>query len=133
LKCVDTCFVIDLLRGVEEAVAESERLDTEGGAAITAVSVFELWLGLGALRGRRRARAAEQLRAVLDRLYVLKMDAPSAEKAGQIFVETRERGRQIEQNDALIAGICISAGCEALVTRNVGHFEGVRNLKISPY
>jgi len=133
LRCVDTCFVIDLLRGSEDAASESKVLDEEGGGAITAVSVFELWLGAGALRKGSGTKAAEGLRTALDRLYLLKLDAPSAEKAAEIFMRAREKGRTIEQNDALIAGTCISAGCEALITRNVKHFEGIPGLKLSPY
>jgi predicted nucleic acid-binding protein len=131
LRCVDTCFIIDLLRGVPGARSKAEELDREGGAGIAFISAFELWIGTVSSGARSAAGAA--LRRVLDRLDILGLDGEAAEAAAVIFRSAQRAGRSIEQNDALVAATCISRGCSALVTRNTRHFEGIRGLKLETY
>ncbi len=133
MKCVDTCLIVDLLRGSAEARRKAEALDQEGGACTTSVSAFELWLGIEVLGQTIRAPRTKQLRMILDRLDVLELDRESAEKAATIFTKAQRRGKTIQQNDALIAAICIARGCQALVTRNVRHFEDIPGLSLDAY
>jgi len=46
LKVVDTTFIIDLLRGNRAAGEKAEALDEAGGAATTAVNLFEITYGV---------------------------------------------------------------------------------------
>ena len=46
MKAVDTTFIIDLLRGDMGAVEKSEEFDEAGGAATTAVNLFEITYGI---------------------------------------------------------------------------------------
>ena len=131
MRCLDTCFVIDLLRGTPGAESKAEELDGEGGAAIASISAFELWIG--ALSYGPPTGPGAELRRVLDRLDILDLDGEAAETAARIFRSAQRGGRSIEQNDALVAATSITKGCSALVTRNTRHFEGIRGLKLEAY
>lgn len=131
MRCVDTCFIIDLLRGDQGALSKAESLDREGGAAISSISLFELWMGLGA-SGSAGSREAS-LKKVLDRLDIFDLDAEASREGAAVFKRAQKEGRSIEQNDALVAGTCISSGCRVIVTRNLRHFQGIRGLKAESY
>ncbi len=131
--CVDTCFVIDFLRGMDGALERARELEEQGGCAITSVSIFELHVGTGAYGPRLRARSVAKLKSLLDRFETLDLDSFSAERAARIVLDSRRKGRPVGQNAASIAAICIEGGCEALLTRNVGHFEGIPGLRVETY
>jgi predicted nucleic acid-binding protein len=46
MKCVDTTFLIDLLRDDEGAVEKAEELDEFGETITTEINVFELVFGI---------------------------------------------------------------------------------------
>lgn len=62
---LDTCFLIDLLKGRKEAVALSERLEIEELTKITSVSVFEI------SRGIKAADRLESISQLFDSLIIL--------------------------------------------------------------
>jgi toxin FitB len=91
----------------------------------TAVTIFELRLGIEVLPASRKRRALEdQLsRAVNDDLEgrVLAVDFDASHRAAELSARRRARGRPIDIRDTLIAGIALSRRAE-LATHNVRHF-----------
>lgn len=102
----------------------------------TAVTVFEVRLGLEILEPGRRRRALEDAFAqvLTDDLdgRVLPFDDVAAEAAGRFAAERRRLGRGIEIRDAQIAGIAIARKA-TIATRNVRHFEGSTVSLIDPW
>ncbi|MFQ6128060.1 MAG: type II toxin-antitoxin system VapC family toxin [Thermoplasmata archaeon] len=124
MKCVDSDFLIAVLRGEEDALPVIEELDDEGGCT-TAISIFELYVGAHLTR-REHLIETERL---LSRFSILSLEGDSARLAGRIFADLVRKGKSIDIKDALIAGIVLNSGT-TLITRNTEHFKNVRGLKI---
>jgi predicted nucleic acid-binding protein len=94
----------------------------------TAITVFEVRLGLEVLAAGRRRRLLEAaFAAALDEDFggrVLPFDQAAAQTAGRIAAERRRAGRTVEIRDVQIAGIA-KARKSAVATRNRRHFEGL--------
>jgi predicted nucleic acid-binding protein len=129
LKVVDTTFLIGLLRNDPGAVEKAMELDGEGGAATTAVNVYEVAYGVHRAMSdpARRMVALERLLSNLD---VLPLDQRSALRAAEISGSLDRKGDGIDPFDSLIAGIALEGGADCLVTRNASHFGRIRGLKI---
>lgn len=125
MKCLDTSFLIDTLRGDMGAVRKARELDEVGPNATTEVNVFELVYGVhrGKLAGRR-ARLA-QVERLLSRLITLPLNHEAALKAGEVLGKLAREGKEVSVLDGLAASIALTHGCEAIVTRNVEHFKNM--------
>ena len=95
---------------------------------MTAITVFEVRLGLEVLAaGRRRQLLEAAFAAALEQDFegrVLPFDQAAAQAAGRIAAERRRAGRTVEIRDVQIAGIAAARG-SAVATRNRRHFEGL--------
>lgn len=102
----------------------------------TAITVFEVRLGLELLaESRRRRRLEDAFAAALAEDFegrVLPFDLPAAQAAGRIAAERRRAGRPVEIRDLQIAGIALARKA-ALATRNLRHFEGLGLTLIDPW
>jgi len=130
MKCLDTDFLVAILRGDPEAEGKMRELDEEGRQATTAVNAFEIFYG--AYKSRRKAVNVQESRRLLARLMVLPLDQESAENAGQAFAELESRGAPVEFRDVLIAGISIKNQL-AVVTRNEEHYSRIGQLTIEKW
>lgn len=102
----------------------------------TAITVFEVRLGLEILApGRRRRQLEDAFEKALEEDFenrVLPFDQAAAQAAGRIAAERRHAGRTVEIRDVQIAGI-VHARKGTLATRNTRHFEGCGLLLIDPW
>ena len=102
----------------------------------TAITVFEVRMGLELLaKGRRR----NQLEQEFDRLLVEDLDGrvqlfdrAAADAAGTIAASRQRAGRTVEIRDVQIAGVASSRKA-TLATRNVRHFEGLGIRLVNPW
>jgi len=108
---------------------KAEELDGEGGAATTVVNVFEASYGVYRAMSDP-SRRMEALERVVANLEVLDLDIEAVMRAAEISGTLDREGRGIDPFDSLIAGITLTSGAEALVTRNASHFERVPGLKV---
>ena len=127
MKCLDTDFLIAILRGREDAGKKMSETDREGRQSTTAVNAFELLYG--AHRSNQRSANIEKTKALLDRVEVLPFQLDSSQRAGEILAELTSRGESIDFRDAMIAGIASRNGL-TLVTRNKEHFARVKGLEV---
>lgn len=103
-------------------------LDHQPASSIwtTSITVLEIEYGLRRLpTGNRRALLQTRLAEMLNEDLggrVLPLDTPAALAAGALSVELEAKGRSVEIQDALIAGIARIRQA-VLATRNVRHFE----------
>jgi tRNA(fMet)-specific endonuclease VapC len=128
MKCLDTTFLIDLLRGAPAAVSQARSIqEAQVVLATPAPCVTELIRGLS--KATPRTREAAHL--LLDQLEVLPLDKEAARKSGDIAAETTLRGQEVSTVDCLIAGIVVvSRG--TLVTRDQD-FARIPGLSIETY
>lgn len=124
LVVVDTDLVVDFLRGRGDGVALMRRLIAERTLRLTAVTGFELRLGTDFL-----ARHDEIMR--LFRARTLRLDLPSALRAGEVASALNATGKTIGFADCLQAGICLRHDLP-FATRNRAHFERVAGLRLVP-
>lgn len=103
-------------------------LDRQPASSIwtTAITIFEIEMGLGLLDAGRRRRALE---AAFEHLMVddlgnriLPFDRAAAGEAGRLAASRQRQGRPVDMRDTQIAGIALARKA-SLATRNIRHFE----------
>ncbi len=113
-------------------------LDTQPRESIwtTAISVFEIRVGLEILAPSRRRQSLEDaFTRALEEAFdgrVVPFDESAAQAAGRIAAARRKVGRSLEVRDVQIAGIAIARKAK-IATRNIRHFEGLGIDLINPW
>jgi predicted nucleic acid-binding protein len=69
---------------------------------------------------------------ILSSLPQLGLDFPSASAAGLIYGEKIRAGREIDPEDAMLAGMA-RVKAEKILTRNVKHFSGIEGVTVETY
>lgn len=123
LIVIDTDVVIDFFGNIVPAAEVLSELIRKGQAALTSVTVFELYAGI---EGRKRLR---QIEAFIQHLGIIPLDGIEAAAAGRIYTQLKMKGDLIGTHDILIAGVCL-ANRLPLYTRNISHFSKVKGLEI---
>lgn len=102
----------------------------------TAITVFEIRVGLELLAsGRRRQVLEEAFSKSLDldlEGRIISFDESAAQAAGRIAAARQKVGRSLEVRDVQIAGIAIARKAK-IATRNIRHFEGLGIDLINPW
>ena len=126
---LDTNVVSELMRPAphQQVVVWTDRQPVSE-VFITAITLAELWYGIGRLpAGRRRTELAEVFEEMLTEDFehrVLDFDRVAAAHYADLVVGRERIGRPISMADAQIAAICRSHGA-AVATRNVDDFADV--------
>lgn len=132
MLCLDSEFMIALLRGDKEAITKAEQLEEESREIVsTAINALELFVGIVAVDGISGTRA-KKTRDFLDNLTILHLDVSSAERSAYILNSLEKLGKSIGLKDSLIAGIVLEHKADIL-TRNVKHFERISGLKVETW
>ena len=130
MACLETTFLIDLLRGKNEAQELKNSFEmTERSLAVTAPTVMELWSG--ALLDNAPPAECEQINNLLNSLRILPLTEQSAKLAAEMEVALIRKGLQVQPVDLMIAAIARING-EKLVTRDA-HFARIEGLKVLKY
>ncbi len=128
MPCSDTDLLVGLIRGDKDAVDRIRSFEDKGiTLSTTAITACELFKGVF-----RSSRPKENLAIVggmLKTLRVLDFNLRSSRIAGELIEKLRKTGDQIGEMDVLIASIAI-ANDETLVTRNLGHFKRIKDLRL---
>lgn len=129
MACLETSFLIDLLRGktaVNELKDELDRNETR--LTIAAPSIMELWAGSYAVKGIKAEQ--DKILELIESLELLPLDSRSAREAGEIEASLSAKGIEIQTEDVMIAGIARING-EKVVTRDNGYgcISGLKVLK----
>ena len=133
----DTNVVSELMRPEpnDQVVMWTDRQPVDE-VFITAITLAELWYGIGRLPiGRRRNELAEVFDEMLTQDFehrVLDFDRVAAAHYADLVVERERIGRPISMADAQIAAICRSHGA-AVATRNVDDFSDVGVDVVNPW
>jgi tRNA(fMet)-specific endonuclease VapC len=122
---VDTCFLIDLMKG--NADAEHIALNNKD-LKTTAISSAEFLYGAKKSGKKKLYEVSEKF---LNYFPIVPFDAESAAVYADIASTLSGNGRHISTLDELIAAVVIRYG-ESLVTRD-RHFGGIEGLELIPY
>ncbi|MBI2451501.1 PIN domain-containing protein [Candidatus Pacearchaeota archaeon] len=130
MACLDTSFIIDLLKGSDSAKNLMEDFESFYETInMASPSVVEL------IRGANKPKVKNEREKIinfLSSLIVLPLDKESAILAGDIEADLINRGAIIDVEDIMIAAIAIRNN-EVLITKNKKHFERIKDLKIRIY
>lgn len=127
----DTSFVVDLLRGDDDAEAFLDVVERESRPQkISSVTVLELYEGV--VRSGTPQAKRERILDVLETKHVVDADQAVMRKAGKLSGELITRGERIEREDCIIAATAL-LNDEPVVTGNVNHFERVDGLDVRSY
>jgi tRNA(fMet)-specific endonuclease VapC len=124
---IDTSIFVDVLR--KKTVSSSKHLfdsileSNEG--FISSITVAELSVGAHL---SSKPDAIEKTLGLLSLVSVINLDDKIAFRGGEIYSELVRRGMEIELNDCLIAATCLSVEIAEIVTRNVDHFDRIREI-----
>jgi tRNA(fMet)-specific endonuclease VapC len=119
---LDTTVLVDAQR---EGASTLDRLvGHEDDVAIAAISVAELAVGVELADGKRRARRARFVAAVLGAVSVETYDADVAQAHGALLAHTRRSGQPRGAHDLIIAATARARGRE-VVTADSDGFAGL--------
>ncbi|MBS3098502.1 PIN domain-containing protein [Candidatus Woesearchaeota archaeon] len=131
MVCLDTSFLIDVLRG-EKRVEEIENRLDKGTEPVKVASPAIMELIRGAVLSNNPETEKQKVHQLLSYLIVLNLDKESAIIAGNIEAELIKAGEKIDVEDIMIGAIAKKDN-ETLLTRNKKHFEKIKGLKIESY
>ena len=127
----DTTFVIDVLRGDEDAESLLSILEAESRPQkLSAVTVLELYEGVA--RANTPDDKRREVLDVLESKHVVDADATVMRKAGQLSGSLVADGERIEREDCIVAGTAL-LNDEPVVTRNVDHYDRIDGLEVRTY
>jgi predicted nucleic acid-binding protein len=123
---IDSDWLIEVLKGRQTFVRELNRL-APFGVSVSAIVLAELWEGVPDSRDPPRARAMVQ--GIEQRMQILVVDAPVAQRFGELRNDLRKAGKLIADMDLLIAATALVHNL-TLCTQNVKHFSRIPGLSI---
>jgi len=125
--CLDTDFLVAIMRGEESVKVMLDQLEDLGIQATTSINAFELYFG-ASISGNpeKNMKSVEKL---LSRLHVLSIESEHAKIAGKCAADLKKTGKKLDFRDVLIGSIAISQNIPVL-TRNVKHFYRIEGLDV---
>lgn len=127
----DTSFIIDLLRGDENAERLLDSIEKEARPQkVSSVTVLELYEGVA--RAQMPESKQRRILDILDTKHVVSADRAVMRRAGKLSGELINGGERIEREDCIIAASAL-LNDEPVITRNIKHFERVDGLETRSY
>jgi tRNA(fMet)-specific endonuclease VapC len=130
MPAFDTSFIVDLLRGNEEAL--KKLAETEAGditLSTTEINVLELYKG--AYLSMKTPQNLEEIKEILKSFQVLEIEESVYEVFASLSANLLSRGRPIGVFDELIAAIILCHDGK-IITRD-NHFKEVPGLEVIIY
>ena len=132
MKCLDSTFIVDLLRNKLKAKQKYDEMGKDWIVA-TIINLYELMSGVYLTKDKNYEKHMSILNEFLRNINVLQLSSLSVEKSSKINGELSSEGKKIDDLDILTAGICLSNGYDTILTENVKHFSRIKGLKIETY
>ena len=125
--CLDSDFLIDLLRNKKEAAEWIKDNEENNILGTTIINLFELYSG--AYRAANFENKLVAVKKLESKLKILNFSLRSAEEAGKQNALLDKKGMQIEKRDLFIGVIALSEGF-SLKTNNKKHFYRIEGLRV---
>ena len=107
---IDTNIIVDLIAGDKQIIALLNKLVEKEEIKTSTITEYELLKH----KNRLKKQLAEDF---LSEIIIIPFDRAAARKSALLFNKLKESGKMINENDLLIAGICL-ANDEVLLTRD---------------
>ncbi len=127
---LDTSFLHDLMYGDEDAVSKAEELDERGDVALSSMTVYELYYGVGYTGKSETER--RKVDSVISSRRILPADTTVMKKAGTIDGELSREGEKVGQADVVIGATALLQD-KPVLTRNLDDFERIPGLDLESY
>ena len=134
MVCLDTSFLIDIIKGKPLNKELNSLLDERWTLTIASPTILELFKGIYLNKNLKYSSNEERdrINEILLSITILDLDKESAIMAGKIEADLINHGKEIDIVDVMIGAICIKNN-ETIITRNKKHFEKIPNLKLRTY
>ncbi|MDM7920362.1 MAG: type II toxin-antitoxin system VapC family toxin [Methanosarcina sp.] len=130
MPVLDTSFIVDLLRGREEALQKLAEMEAqEIPLSTTEINVLELYRG--AYLSGKTHQNLEEIKKLLECFQVLKLEESVYEVFASLSARLLSEGKTIGVSDELIAAIILCHDGK-IVTRD-NHFKEVPGLEVVGY
>lgn len=126
IYCLDTNFIIDIFNGVEDV---RPKIDSLKGESLLIPTIVLCELYKGAYLSTNKEHGISMINSLLNESQIIELDNVSCRLFGELNAILSKKGRLTEENDLMIAAICISHNA-TLVTRNKKHFQNIPGLKV---
>lgn len=131
MKCLDTTFLIDFLRG-DSSIEHADSLQTD--FCTTAMNVFEVLVGVHKVKDElKRMKEQKAAEALFCDLVVLPFDQRGAEKSAEFCGTLIRNGEQIQYQDCVTAGVALLHGVDTIITKDKNHFKRISKIKVEDY
>ncbi|MDY6770238.1 MAG: PIN domain-containing protein [Candidatus Nanohaloarchaea archaeon] len=127
---LDTSFLVDVLRGKDAVKPIETEIDEGQNAAVTSVTVMELWQGIREADDHAAERDAVEI--LLSQFPTQSFSSAAARVAGEIQADLKEAGVRIDAEDVMIGAIARHRA-EPVVTADPDHFEQIPGLTVRSY
>ncbi|MFA4956113.1 MAG: type II toxin-antitoxin system VapC family toxin [Candidatus Methanoperedens sp.] len=126
---IDTSIFVDCLRSnpIESSKLFLETIEGTSNGFTSSIVVAEL--SVGAYLSPRK-NALENTLKLISTTSIINLDKEIALLGGKIYSDLVKQGKEIELNDCLIAATALFFGIKEVVTKNVDHFERIKQLKV---
>ena len=122
---LDTTFLIDAER---DAAVLDDAIRDDDDAAIAAITIAELRVGVALATGRRRGARLAFVERVIAALPIVDYDISVAEAHASLLAHVRQQGTPRGAHDLIIAATALAAG-RTVVTADRTAFESLPGLE----
>jgi tRNA(fMet)-specific endonuclease VapC len=131
MVCVDTSFIIALIRRDSQAESKLEQLTREAERIFTTpICACELFAG--AYKSTKKDLEIRKVREILSRMELLEFSIQACERFGRIREQMHTGGATIGDLDIMIASIALT-NSQPILTRDTRHFEKVPGLDVETW
>lgn len=131
MVCIDTSFLIALLRRDPNAESKLESILQEG-ETLTTTPICACELFAGAYRAKKRDLEIKRVKEFLSRMELLEFSTQACERFGRIRNELESTGTPIGDFDIMIAAIAL-AHHQPVLTADVEHFHKISGLTVETW
>jgi tRNA(fMet)-specific endonuclease VapC len=125
---LDTTFLID----AERRVHLDEVIGDDDDAAIAAITVAELKVGIELASGRTQAARRSFVEAVVAALPVVHYDLSVADAHAALLAHVRQQGKPRGAHDLIIAATAVAVG-RHVVTADMTAFDALPGVEVIPH
>lgn len=131
MVCLDTSFIIDVLRGDQHARKVMDEIIADNDTtSIATPTLMELQTSIAL--NRKGYKEEQIIDKIIASSVILPLDHELAVRAGQIEAELIHSGEMIPPVDIMIAAIALQQN-ETILTRNSKHFARIPGLEVMTY
>lgn len=125
--CLDSDFLIDVLRGKDYALKWVQENEDNCLLATTVINIFEVYSGI--YKAQNLSKNLEALQKLLSGMSILNFEDKDAIEAARINSLLEKEGKVIDTKDLFIGAITIKNGF-SLKTNNKSHFSRIKGLAL---